>query len=1385
MSTASVEHLGLLYEALQTLYSNSSRKEKEQANHFLEEFQKSKDAWVVTHAVLRDNKASVEAKLFAAQTLRNKINFDFHQLSSENLPLLRDSLLQLILLYHSGPKPIMIQLCVALAGLALQMLEWKDVIRDVVSVLGKDKSTWGCLLQFISVLPEEVDNKKCLLSEEELSLRSKELLSDNLDKVIELLLLYVQNIDVNVPINPLIFDCINSWLKETSINNLISTPLLDFIFVSLSSDNVLESVVDLLCSIFRETSDVDESLTVIEELYSRLQTLKPKIIESKNDPDVFRSYARLFCEAGETWVVLIARSPQHFRPLVECIAVFAELDDELEIVKYGFNFWYDLKQLLVLKAYAEARIIFSDIYSNLVDIMIRDLHYPDGNPEDLFDGDRESEERFRNFRHQIGDVLKDCCAVVGDDVCLKKAFEKVKKLLNDNENGMHVRWQEIEAPLFSMRAMAREVNIDNNQVLPEIMTIFTKLPNHEKIVYAATLLLGRYTEWTANHPEYLEFQLNYICNGFRASNRGIISAASQALKHFCQDCKKAIIIPDLFILSPVLDADSLFDVTEGVAYLVSAQPAHQIYDTLKLFCDPIVKNLLSMLQKCDTDTKFYQSVADEIELLTIFAQTVSPYIPIDQQHPCVMLFQELWPVISHLLDVYGSSLVVSESICKFFKALFNSYREHMLVFLPFLAEKLVMCFEKTEYGCFLWVSGACIRIFSNVETCSENTRTSVWQFTERQCLAMFSILNRTNPKEIPDVIDDFFRLLIDALLGYSVCLITSSLLDLVFQASLVSLSLELPDPLISVLHFLRDLLSYCFSSPVSTFNETPLELQTIVRNIVQKYNQQLITSIFYGLAYSFPRDCVPDASGVLLSLIEIYPEDSIKNIGIALNHFPSETISPQEKTRLLNDLTATAIQTNWKKVRRLLQDWLAFYRRRVVTPRNKTFHLKSFDDYFHWFFQTAFVMLLLSNDFLYFKLAKGSYFRSNYSFPEKTYNDIKDLIDSYPTIEFWIENYEFEKYKEQRVLAVKVVFPIIFHDNSYDIPVVLWVPLLYPQKAPAVLIVSEEGTVIKQNSYIDSYGYCHHPCLEFWNECSNDSLIHLCISLRNAFSKDIPIIFQASSCASQTSTDIPRSFSFIFPKNSLDNYNLFVKSDEIMSSTSAFKSEASVEQSFPPPLPNKPSSFLAKSSHLQQDISSGLMKKTPINILDSPDVDVQAYNLSSLSIDSIKKPLNPVNAQLIKQIAIILQENAEKTLKTIAQLLLQVKSDREKILRSQTQIEREMTELFHFKEQCEKKILILKKKIQTSRSLIEKYKGMKEPLIDDIIIPQNSLSKQFYDLVSDEKSIEDTIYVLWRLLEEERIDLDIFLKHTRNLAQEQFMKKVLIKKINKELGASE
>lgn len=88
-----------------------------------------------------------------------KIVYDLHQLPPESLIPLRNSIINLLVTYRQGPgtRPIRTQLHVCLAGLAVQMLDWKDVLDFVVAAFGTDPANITCLLEFLKVLPEEVN----------------------------------------------------------------------------------------------------------------------------------------------------------------------------------------------------------------------------------------------------------------------------------------------------------------------------------------------------------------------------------------------------------------------------------------------------------------------------------------------------------------------------------------------------------------------------------------------------------------------------------------------------------------------------------------------------------------------------------------------------------------------------------------------------------------------------------------------------------------------------------------------------------------------------------------------------------------------------------------------------------------------------------------------------------------------------------------------------------------------------------------------------------------------------------------------------------------------------------------------------------------------------
>lgn len=399
----------------------------------------------------------------------------------------------------------------------------------------------------------------------------------------------------------------SSWLREIPVSDVVNSPLLNVIFNALDNEDSFESAVECICTIFRETREVDEYLSTIQILLPRVIALQPRIAAaaSAEDLDAYKGITRIFSEAGEAWPVLVAREPTHFRPLVEAILECAARDQDREAIGITFTFWYELKLYLVLERYIEARLQFMDIYSKLVDILMKHLEYPTpeaANSTDLFDGDREQEDRFREFRHVMGDSLKDCCEIMGVTECLTKVLERLKIWMSSYGSQATSttvpHWQQLEAPLFSMRAMGRMIDKDEDIILPQIMPILVQVPAHEKLRFATIMVLGRYTEWTANHPEFLEPQFNYVISSFNTDSKEIIRAAAMALKFFCSDCKHLLggqVVQMQTFYDQTLDqlpGVSQEEMTEGVATVVAVQPPSETYRLLKLYCDPLLARLM-------------------------------------------------------------------------------------------------------------------------------------------------------------------------------------------------------------------------------------------------------------------------------------------------------------------------------------------------------------------------------------------------------------------------------------------------------------------------------------------------------------------------------------------------------------------------------------------------------------------------------------------------------------------------------------------------------------------------------------------------------------------------------------------------------------------------
>lgn len=335
------------------------------------------------------------------------------------------------------------------------------------------------------------------------------------------------------------------------------------------------------------------------------------------------------------------------------------------------------------------------------------------------------------------------------------------------------------------------------------------------------------------------------------------------------------------------------------------------------------------------------SPTDHLQLITFFVQIVVPYVQANQENPAVKYWQEVFPVLSTVLDNFLDFTPICERVCRCWRFMIISYRTAMTPLLADMANKLAHGFAVSRQGCFLWVTGAILREFSeDREHVEESITESIYNFFESQATTVLRVMSELPPIELPDVIEDFFRLLVDALLYYPHKLIPSPLFTPIFQAAISALALEQRDPLSATLHYLRDLLTYGGPNPAQSGTLPPAtaaQLQAIVKQLLATHGELLVKQVMAGMMITFPRDCFADGSGVLLGMFELLPAETTVWVERTIRMLPTGTVTPTEANRLMVKIKEKLQGPDpggLRQVRALLQDFTNTYRRRYIAPRD-------------------------------------------------------------------------------------------------------------------------------------------------------------------------------------------------------------------------------------------------------------------------------------------------------------------------------------------------------------------------------------------------------------------------------------------------------------------
>jgi len=123
------------------------------------------------------------------------------------------------------------------------------------------------------------------------------------------------------------------------------------------------------------------------------------------------------------------------------------------------------------------------------------------------------------------------------------------------------------------------------------------------------------------------------------------------------------------------------------------------------------------------------------------------------------------------------------------------------------------------------------------------------------------------------------------------------------------------------------------NNPDGTPYKNPVEVQSAVKQLVAGLGSLLVQRILTGMMFSFPGDCFPDASAVLMTLFELMPQDAASWVQGTLQMLPAGSMKPAEANRLMKGIVEKVQKDDIRKVRVLLQDFTNSYRRRNVAPR--------------------------------------------------------------------------------------------------------------------------------------------------------------------------------------------------------------------------------------------------------------------------------------------------------------------------------------------------------------------------------------------------------------------------------------------------------------------
>ncbi|XP_064490232.1 tumor susceptibility gene 101 protein-like [Ornithodoros turicata] len=405
---------------------------------------------------------------------------------------------------------------------------------------------------------------------------------------------------------------------------------------------------------------------------------------------------------------------------------------------------------------------------------------------------------------------------------------------------------------------------------------------------------------------------------------------------------------------------------------------------------------------------------------------------------------------------------------------------------------------------------------------------------------------------------------------------------------------------------------------------------------------------------------------------------------------------------------------------------------------------------------------------------------AKFHYPEQAKKDISNALQHYRGLSPKSAPFVFNDGTKKELFCLDGTIPVTYKGSTYNIPVCVWLLETHPYNSPMCYVKPTAYMQIKVSRHVDHTGRVFLPYLHEWNPSTSDllGLIQVMIVVFGesppVFSKPAGQRFPAANpsypthanpTATAGATPSPPyptgALPYPNPMATSTGYNPYMP--PYPPTTTSASSTVPMPTAYPPyPAPattyppyTTPSPATGYP-YPQQNTGTGSTQQPTSNTGTITQEHIRVSLLSAVQ-DKVKNRL--------KESLSIAQAEMDVLKKTHDELNMG-KTKLEDII---VQMDREQAEL-------EANLQTLGERNEEMKELVAKMENQGAMDVDEAVVTTAPLYKQLLNAFAEENATEDAIYYLGEALRKGVIDLDVFLKHVRDLSRKQFMLRALMQK---------